>query len=237
MVTKKDLVIAVLITFCLTAMLFSVRFTRSQAPGQYDPWLDINDDGKILIEDVAWVSRAYGTTGDPINKTALLYNVNDTFTSLLAKIDSLNSSLSVLQSEVDGLNVTVLQYQSLIDSLNSTLTSKINSLESELAGLDATIATKLGSPDFDSGYYQINQSQSIIFTHNLGTTDVLVYMVGYYPGSVPYIHQHDYGGEANGLNTYGVYWSELTTTTIKVTRNGNDNNWPYVRVMMWKVYK
>ena len=100
--------------------------------------------------------------------------------------------------------------------------------------LNATIATKLGRPDYDSGYCWISQGTSQIFTHNLGTTDVLVYMVGYYPGGVPYINQHDYGGESNGLNSYGAYWSELTATTIKVTRQGNDANWPYVRVMMWE---
>ena len=65
MIKKRDLIIAVWVTFCLTAMLFMVRTTRSQIPGQYDPWLDITGDGKIQIDDVAWVSKAYGTTGDP----------------------------------------------------------------------------------------------------------------------------------------------------------------------------
>ena len=97
MAKKKDLVIAVLITFCLTAMLFSVRFTRSQAPGQYDPWLDINDDGKILIEDVAWVAKAFGTSGDPIR------NVNVTNPRAITVEQDLKISMNEYS---DGLNYT-----------------------------------------------------------------------------------------------------------------------------------
>lgn len=38
----------------------------------YDPWCDINDDGKIDIKDIASVALKFGTTGTPINKTGLL---------------------------------------------------------------------------------------------------------------------------------------------------------------------
>ncbi len=136
MVRKRDLVISVLVTFCLTAMLFSVRTIRSQTLGQYDPWLDINDNGKINIEDVAWVAKAFGTSGDPVNKTELLYNVNDTLTSLLAKIDSLNA--------------TVIEQQNIINNLNNTVTF-LNSTKG------------LGAPDYDSDWHNITARQQIIF--------------------------------------------------------------------------
>jgi hypothetical protein len=74
MVKNRDLVVAVLVTFCLTAMLFTVRISRSQNLGQYDPFLDITDDGKILIDDVAWVSKAFGTKGHNVTKASLLYD-------------------------------------------------------------------------------------------------------------------------------------------------------------------
>lgn len=45
------------------------------AEREYDPWTDINDDGKIDIIDIATVARLFGTTGTPINKTALLQNL------------------------------------------------------------------------------------------------------------------------------------------------------------------
>jgi hypothetical protein len=62
---RKDLIIAVLATFCLTATIFLIIPIRSQTVGQYDPWLDINGDGKIDGKDIAMVARAFGTGGDP----------------------------------------------------------------------------------------------------------------------------------------------------------------------------
>jgi hypothetical protein len=63
MVTKKDLIIAVLSTFCLTAALLVVLPTNSSSP--YDPWADINDDGKIDMRDISYDAKLFGTLGDP----------------------------------------------------------------------------------------------------------------------------------------------------------------------------
>ena len=66
MVIKKDLVIAVLSTFCLTATLFMIMPTRSSsAERQYDPWSDYNDDGKIDIKDLVNTISLFETYGDP----------------------------------------------------------------------------------------------------------------------------------------------------------------------------
>jgi hypothetical protein len=64
MVTRKDLIIAVLATFCLTAMIFMVIPIRSSI-NPYDPWLDYNEDGKISLQDLILLANSYGTTGDP----------------------------------------------------------------------------------------------------------------------------------------------------------------------------
>lgn len=71
MVNKKDLIIAVLATFCLTATLFMVIPTRS-SPGEYDPWVDINDDGKVNIADIFSVAKAFGTSGDPTKSVVIV---------------------------------------------------------------------------------------------------------------------------------------------------------------------
>lgn len=63
MVTKKDLTIAVLSTFCLAAALLAVLPTKSSLP--YDPWGDINDDGKIDMKDISHDAKLFGTSGDP----------------------------------------------------------------------------------------------------------------------------------------------------------------------------
>lgn len=120
MVTKKDLIIVALATFCLTATLFTIIPTRSLSPsGTYDPWVDTNDDGAIDIYDALILASRFNTNGTAIDKTALLYQVNDTFTDLLSKIDSLNASMY---------------------DLNSTLISRLNYLESRMNEMNATIA-------------------------------------------------------------------------------------------------
>jgi hypothetical protein len=61
---KKNLIVAVLATFCLTAILFTISPVNSLS--KYDPWLDsFTGDGKIDARDVSPVSAAYGATGDP----------------------------------------------------------------------------------------------------------------------------------------------------------------------------
>ncbi len=66
---RKDLIIAVLLTFCFTATLFMVATTRSQ---EYDPWADLNGDGKIDILDVVGVTGIYATTGDPAKNVTIV---------------------------------------------------------------------------------------------------------------------------------------------------------------------
>jgi len=65
MMIKKDLILAVLVTFCVTATLFLIIPAQSQTVGQYDPRLDVNGDGAINIRDLALDAKAFGTTGDP----------------------------------------------------------------------------------------------------------------------------------------------------------------------------
>jgi len=69
---RKDLVVAVLATFCLTVIMFTVIPVGSYM--SYDPWLDYNDDGKIDVRDVAPVCAAYGSNGTNITKAYVAYD-------------------------------------------------------------------------------------------------------------------------------------------------------------------
>jgi hypothetical protein len=60
---KRDLIIAILATFCLTATLFLILPVRST--GTYDPWADFYGTGKINMLDVGYVASLFGTSGDP----------------------------------------------------------------------------------------------------------------------------------------------------------------------------
>jgi hypothetical protein len=91
MVTRKDLVIAVLSTFCLVSTLFMIVPTRSQTTHLYDPWIDTDDDGDIDLYDAVELLTRYGSKGTPINKTELLLE-------LQARLDALNATVMAIQS-------------------------------------------------------------------------------------------------------------------------------------------
>jgi len=205
MIDKKDLVIVVLATFCLTATLFMTIPTRSgPATAKYDPLLDYNEDGILDMRDIGYLCTLFGEMGTAVNRTALLN----------------------LQSQIDDLKASVYELRTKINSLNATVVE----LETELAILDAI---KLGKPDWNNtDWTSLPKGGEVIFTHNLNTTNVLVYMIGKKDSQDPYIHQMDYGGLWSG-SWNGAYWKNLTPTTITVHRHGDDNNWNYVRVFMW----
>jgi hypothetical protein len=71
MVTKKDLIIAVLATFCLTATIFMVIPTRSST-NPYDAMIDSNHDGKISLADLVALANSYGASGDPTLKVSIV---------------------------------------------------------------------------------------------------------------------------------------------------------------------
>jgi hypothetical protein len=68
---RRDVLIAVLVTFCLTSALFTVKPSGSQSTLSYNPWMDINDDGRIDIYDVVSVTAIYGKTGDPTKNVSV----------------------------------------------------------------------------------------------------------------------------------------------------------------------
>jgi predicted secreted protein len=73
---NRRLVIAVLTIACLTTVLLIVGPTRSSGPGagEYDAWLDVNDDGRIDMKDIGSVARAFGTSGQNVSKASLMYD-------------------------------------------------------------------------------------------------------------------------------------------------------------------
>jgi hypothetical protein len=71
MVTKKDLIVVALATFCLTATLFLIVPTKSQN-SRYNPWLDTNDDGLINIVDITQTARAFASSGDPTKNVTVV---------------------------------------------------------------------------------------------------------------------------------------------------------------------
>lgn len=211
---KKNTFLIVAAAFCLTVAMFAVIPSWSSSGG-YDPWLDLNDDGRIDMKDVAAIAHAFGATGTPVNKTVLLINVNDTYTQLM-------NELANMRSLMDQLNVT-------------SLLNRLDNLQNQVDAMNFTKMSRL--PDRDSGWLYFPQNSSIIYEHDLSTTNVLVYMIGNsMNGTSPYIHQKNYGEDNSGLSLFGAAWYDLTNTTIRLHRGATDVNWNYVRVMLWRLY-
>ena len=92
----------------LLASLFFVNATSSisnRAVQEYDPWLDLNDDGKIDIFDLVMVAMAYGSSGKPYNKTAALIE-------LQAKVSVLEATISARLPQVDFLSIPAAEFTS-----------------------------------------------------------------------------------------------------------------------------
>ena len=75
MIMKKHVLVAVLVTFCLTFVLFGISPTRS-ASNPYDPWLDTNDDGVINMRDIGAACSAFGASGDPAKNVTIAGHAN-----------------------------------------------------------------------------------------------------------------------------------------------------------------
>jgi len=252
---KSLYLLNIILTIVLLTSVFAnaaINRTVTADTPEYDPWKDLNLDGKINLSDLIKLCRYFGTEGTPINTTALLLELNNTVHEHQTRIDSLNASLlalgAYLNTKINSLNAT---FQSKIDSLNSTLTLQINDLKTKIAEMNATIidletmiyvlnATKLGKPGYDSDWQPINKGEEKIFNHYLNTTHVLVYMIGKYSDNAShYIHQFNYGGDWSAGNRWGAMWYDLTETTIAVYRASQDTGstevWNWIRVIIWKI--
>jgi hypothetical protein len=72
---NRRFVIAALAVACLMTVLLTVAPIRGGSPGagEYDAWLDWNDDSKIDMKDVSRVAKAFGTNGTNVSKASIEY--------------------------------------------------------------------------------------------------------------------------------------------------------------------
>ena len=185
---KRDLIIAALATFCLTATLFMILPTKSSPGNGYDPWLDTNDDGQINIRDMYAMARAFGTSGTPINKTDLLLELQSRVEALEERTPKFYSvfrwtSINTTSTDwvdMDGVTVTVSLNQTSHLLIICTLMAATDPVERAMF-LRASVGTETAIP-FE---YQLFCDTSP------GTT----YTVSYYQMSVP-----------SGTHTVKIQW-------------------------------
>ena len=107
-----------------------------------------------------------------------------------------------------------------------------------------------GAPDYDSGWMRIDMNERLVLTHNLNTTNSLVYLIGkqIIGADTPLtIHQLYYGwGYDPTLHGYmGAQWyipfpdaspiSGDPENQIVIYRAPSDGYWQEVRALIWKI--
>jgi len=97
LITKKDLVVSVLCTFCLTTVLFTMMPVQS---AEWDPWLDVKEDGRINVLDLIKTAGALGTMGD----TTKNVNVTNWPSKTNANVTNWPSTYSAQQTGIMNLS-------------------------------------------------------------------------------------------------------------------------------------
>jgi len=164
----KPLTLAIALGVIIMVPSILVGNTMSDFPpdpdGGYSPWGDLNDDGSIDIFDIVWLGTRYDTTGTPVNKTALLYDVDATLQGLLSKINSLNgtfnSTILDLEGQIADLTTEIQTLHVQMDLLNASLLPllpQIDDLNATLNLLNAGVVSLLN---------RVNRLENLTILHN-----------------------------------------------------------------------
>jgi hypothetical protein len=155
----------------------------------------------------------------------------------------------------------LLSKDTQIAALNTqiaTLNNKISTLENEYTQLSTSLETLetlseagFNAPDYDSDWLAIDQGDSVEVNHSLGTTNLLVYLIGEFDDN--YTHQYAYGGNeeryieyeivpgeyyydaVEKYGTLGAWWRTDGEDRILVFRPDHDDQWNEFRVLIWRL--
>ncbi len=165
---KKDLIITALLTFCLTATVFMVATSQS---AEYDPWVDLNDDGKIDIFDVVGMTSRYAATGDPTKNVTIAGHANKLSYSISGQSVAAGDTFYSPGIDLDGYSkVTVSLFS------NTAPANAIYILNSRHAGGTYLVADAQTTGSYGSlvkTYDAPNQQVRVVFTNNDAVSRVL----------------------------------------------------------------
>jgi len=108
-----SMMLNIILLTTLSASFFLVN-TTATAP-QYDPWKDVNEDGYIEMMDFWEICQIYGTSGTPINKTALLLDLLDRVETLETMITSLQTRCRIIPNGDFEKGIAGMEYNDIID--------------------------------------------------------------------------------------------------------------------------
>ena len=166
----------------------------------------------LIVISVAVVSFLIGT----------MFSTN--YLAIGGKPNPVWEAIADLQAKVSTLNNTVTEQQTQISELQTQV--------------DILNVTKLGTPDYDSGWIRIPWGiTQMTVSHNLGTTQVIADVQYWSTDSDPYS-----GGiqQRYADNTWAGGWFDLTASQISIQTHAYQSHYLgeydcYFRVRMWKI--
>lgn len=162
------------------------------------------------------------------------------------------SNVTTRNTEIEGLSNAFIAKLDTKDTEIASLSDTVSDLEAQLSQIEASIADPVigfNTPDYDSGWIDIDQGGSVDVNHNLGTKNLFVYLIGARTlENEDLIHQQHFGAEAYGLPEItpsggvatdfidrGVFWHIRNDDQIKIVRVWDDNDWHRFRVLLWQL--
>jgi len=207
MMVRKDLIVAVLATFCLTVIMFTVIPVGSIGGSRYDPWLDYNDDGKIDVRDIAPPCAAYGSTGTPLEKASMQYdsgwiNITDKCGQNITITHNMNSSNII----VDITGKTTI----------GGIVHQRHLVHDEYGGKTGNI------PGWNKAYggSEDNRAYSVIQTSDGGYAIAGYTNNGWLRAKDFHLIKTDATGDVEWWNTYGGTLDEIAHSVIQTTDGG-----------------
>ncbi len=150
MKTTSSALLNVFLVVVLVSSIFLVGITSSI--GEYDPWMDTNDDGRIDMRDIGNLARMYGAEGTPINKTEMLLE---------------------LQERLDALNATVLTLEEQIALLGGACAVEVGEFDGEVNS-DIVEKEAVTTINFETSFTSIDPPEMFVIVVLKGPADGLV---------------------------------------------------------------
>ncbi len=243
---KRRFAIAVLTITCLTTVLLTVAPIRSgiPGPGEYDPWLDWNDDSKIDMKDISRVARAFGTNGENISKASLAYDsgwldlrneTGETYT-ITHNLNDTELQVDARREIISGWNKT---YGRTVDDWAFALVQTSDggyALAGTTGGDFWLVKTDAdGNMMWNRTYggWSTDQSFALVLTGDDGYA-LAGWTSSFGAGNYDFwLVKTDASGNIGGVES-GLAWTYSSANTVTLYRGATDTYWSYVRVRLWK---
>jgi predicted secreted protein len=224
MVSRRELTISVVATCCLTTVLLSIVWIGWAA--EWDPWMDVNEDGIVNVLDLYDLAQKYGTNGTALEKAGLLYDSGwISISNMQGQNITVNHGLGIedwndetIIAEVTGKTTedgSLLRYLGLTTedlAWNRTYGGGGGYSVIESAGGYALLGTNLTSGETDFWLVKTDSAGNVLWNRTYG---------GYYPDDPSCVVQTEYddGFALVGL-TYNTDEHDADFWLVKTSKYG-----------------